>query len=279
MEMRAADGDRAVSEDRSTTILNLVLDAGINFIDTSVDYGLTEERIGLAISHRRDEFFLATKCGCPATPAALEAQEHVYTRENIEAAVNQSLSRMKTDHIDIMQFHGSPSKTVIDENDAIGTLLDLKAEGKIRFIASSSTLPNIREHIEMGVFDSFQIPYSGLQREHESIINQAAAAGIGTVIRGGVAKGEPGVSGVSRPAAWSLFDKANLGELLEEGESKTSFILRFTLALPEMHTTIVGTQSFEHLNDNVAATMRGALPDDVYAEAKRRLDAIGESPA
>ncbi len=61
-----------VSEDRSLTgeqaqiMLNAVLDSGINFIDTSIDYGRSEEIIGKYISHRRSEFYLASKCGCPA---------------------------------------------------------------------------------------------------------------------------------------------------------------------------------------------------------------------
>ncbi len=124
----------------------------------------------------------------------------------------------------------------------------------------------------------FQIPYSALSRQHEGIIAQSAAAGIGTVIRGGVAKGEPGVSGVTREEAWKTFDDARLGELLEHGESRTAFILRFTLSHPDMHTTIVGTQNVDHLDENVrVATDNGPLPDDVYAEAKRRLDGVGES--
>ena len=278
MELRSNDGDRAVSDEHSVRVLNAVLDAGINFIDTSVDYGLSEERIGKAISHRRDEFFIATKCGCPATPEAVEAGEHVYTRDNIEAAVDQSLRRMKIDRLDVVQFHGSPAQSVIEDNDAIETLQGLRDAGKIRFIASSSSLPNIRDHIDMGVFDSFQIPYSALSRQHEGIIAQSAAAGIGTVIRGGVAKGEPGVSGVPRLEAWETFEKAGLGSLLEEGESKTAFILRYTLAHPDVHTTIVGTQNLDHLDENVrVAAMRGPLPDDVYAEAKRRLDGVGET--
>ena len=59
------------------TILNAVLDAGINYIDTSIDYGLSEERIGRYISHRRSEYYLASKCGClvgaPAAPAPVNA--------------------------------------------------------------------------------------------------------------------------------------------------------------------------------------------------------------
>ncbi|GIS68309.1 MAG: hypothetical protein CM1200mP7_2580 [Chloroflexota bacterium] len=52
-------------EDLENDLLNLVLDSGINFIDTSIDYGDSEKLIGKFISHRRSEFFLASKCGCP----------------------------------------------------------------------------------------------------------------------------------------------------------------------------------------------------------------------
>ncbi len=278
MELRSDDGDRAVSDDQSGRVLNAVLDAGINFIDTAVCYGLSEERIGKAISHRRDEYFIATKCGCPTIPYAIEAGGNDYGPENMEAGVDQSLRRMNTDHLDVLQFHGTPAKSVLEEHDAIDTLQRLKEKGKIRFIASSSSLPNIRDHIDMGVFDSFQIPYSALSRQHEGIIAQSALVGIGTVIRGGVAKGEPGVSGVTREEAWKSFDDARLGELLEQGESRTAFILRFTLSHPDMHTTIVGTQNVGHLDENVrVASNNGPLPDDVYEEAKRRLDGVGET--
>ena len=64
MELRGAPRARDISEEQAETILNKVLDAGINYIDTSVDYGLSEERIGRYISHRRPEYYLASKCGC-----------------------------------------------------------------------------------------------------------------------------------------------------------------------------------------------------------------------
>ncbi len=183
---------RDSEDEHAETILNAVLDAGVNFIDTSSDYGRSEELIGKYISHRRPEFYLASKCGCPVLPEAIAEGKHVYTRENIAAGVNQSLDRMKTEYLDIVQFHGSPSKERLAEQEAIETLRDLQREGKIRFLGLSSTLLNIEDHIEMGVFDEFQIPYSALQREHEDVITRSAEAGIGTVIRGGVAQGEPG---------------------------------------------------------------------------------------
>src|SRR6266498_4873325 len=64
MELRGAPRGRPIDDDQAQTILRAVLDSGINYIDTSIDYGLSEERIGRYISHRRDEYYLASKCGC-----------------------------------------------------------------------------------------------------------------------------------------------------------------------------------------------------------------------
>ena len=66
MELRGVPRGREVSEEQAERILNAVLDAGINFVDTSIDYGVAEERIGRYISQRRSEYFLASKCGCLA---------------------------------------------------------------------------------------------------------------------------------------------------------------------------------------------------------------------
>ena len=273
MEVRAGDRGRPIDDDEAGRVLNAVLDAGINFIDTSIDYGRSEEFIGKFISHRRDEFFLASKCGCPV--GSLPPGDHVFTRDNITAGVDQSLERMRIEYLDAVQFHSSPAKSVIEQEDAIQTLVDLKDAGKIRLLGSSSVMPNLADHIDMGVFDVFQIPYSALNREHESWISKAAKAGVGTIIRGGVAKGEPGKSGVSRADAWAKFDEAGLDDLRDEGESRTAFMLRFTLTHAGLHTTIVGTKNPDHLAENVAAAGRGKLSQDTYEEAKRRLDAVG----
>lgn len=277
MEVRGGEGGRPIDEVEAGQILNAVLDSGINFIDTSIDYGHSEEYIGKSISVRRSEFFLASKCGCPVNQPR-GSTEHVFTRENIIAGVNQSLVRMKTDYLDAVQFHSSPSKSLLEQEDSIQALLDLKEQGKIRLLGSSSTLPNLADHIGMGVFDVFQIPYSGLNREHENWITNSAKSGIGTIIRGGVAKGEPGESGVSRPDSWSKFEEAGLDELREEMESRTAFMLRFTLSHPDLHTTIVGTKNPAHLVENVNAAQKGPLSTEVYLEAKRRLDEVGVVP-
>ena len=77
---------------------------------------------------------------------------------------------------------------------------------------------------------------------------------------------------------WKKFEEANLDELREPGEIRTAFLLRFTLAHSDVHTTIVGTLYPEHLRENIAAVRQGPLPADTYEEAKRRLDRVGVAP-
>jgi aryl-alcohol dehydrogenase-like predicted oxidoreductase len=287
MELRGGDrARRDVDAGTAGEILNAVLDAGINFIDTSPDYGVSEELIGEHISMRRDEYFLASKCGCPVNqppPAQGQRPAHVFTPENIRAAVEQSLRRMNTDHLDLVQFHISPSRDTLEENGAVDALAELRDEGKTRFIGMSGTLPNLVDHIEMGVFDAFQIPYSAVEREHEDAIRDAAIAGSGTIIRGGVARGAPSVDDetlATYPDFWrpmvearrDRWEQADLDDLLD-GMTPMEFLLRFTLSHPDMHTTIVGTANLQHLANNVAVAQTGPLAPDVYEAAKERLAA------
>jgi aryl-alcohol dehydrogenase-like predicted oxidoreductase len=278
MELRGAPRARDTTEAQAETILNAVLDAGINFIDTSIDYGVGEERIGRYISHRRSEYYLASKCGCLVGAPAVRGQTspHVFTHANVLAGVEQSLARMKTDYLDLVQFHISPSKQTLEENGALDAVLELKAAGKVRFIGMSGTLPHLKEHIAMGVFDVFQIPYSAMEREHEAIIATAAAAGSGIVIRGGAAKGAPS-EGKQSGLQWERWRRAKLDDLLGD-MTPMEFILRFTFSNPDLDTTIVGTANPAHLRDNVEILLKGPLPQDVYSEAKRRLAAAGSAP-
>lgn len=272
MELRGEPRGRPIAPEQAQTVLNAVLDAGINYIDTSIDYGRSEELIGQFIAGRRGEYFLASKCGClvGAAPApAGQRNPHDFSRENIVAGVNQSLARMKTDYLDVVQFHASPSAETLEQQAAIETLRDLQREGKIRYIGMSSTLPNIEQHVAMGVFDVFQIPYSATERQHEAIVTRAGEAGAGIVIRGGVAKGAVSADRASTAAA-QLWERADLDELLN-GMSRQAFMLRFTLSHPQLDTTIVGTLNPEHLRENLDAAQAGPLPADVYEEAKRRL--------
>ena len=266
-------GVRVVDDEAADRFLNLVLDVGINFIDTAPDYGVTEQRIGQFISHRRDEFVLATKCGC--APIQYEDHletAHIWNKETIQRNLETSLQRMRTDRIDILQFHGGDAETLQREG-LIDLLLDYKSHGLIRFLGSSSSLPNLPGLIKLGVFDTFQIPYSCLAPQHHDLITQAAESGAGIIVRGGVAQGGPDAE-IQRPALNDVWSQAKLDEVLPTGMKKAELILRFTLSHPDCHTTIVGTCSSEHLSENVAAAANGSLPEWLYNEVRQRVSAI-----
>lgn len=282
MELRGQPRGPEITDEDAGRLLNAVLDGGINLIDTSPDYGRSEELIGTYLGHRRDEYFLASKCGCPLEfPTDVPPPyPHDYSQRNVRADVEQSLRRLRTDRLDLVQVHMSPSVATLEENGTIEALKDLQAEGKIRFIGMSGILPNLPGHIAMNVFDAFQIPYSAVQRDHENLISEAAGQGAGTLIRGGAARGA-----ASEEKNWSngpLTQEPGLGQrnwetsgvqdlINEAGIGRQEFILRFTLSHPGLSTTIVGTANPAHLASNIAVAEQGPLPADLYEEAKKRL--------
>jgi aryl-alcohol dehydrogenase-like predicted oxidoreductase len=269
MALRDESNKWPIEDDHAEAVLNTVLDSGINFIDTADCYGRSEPFIGRFLSHRRDEYTLATKCGC--IPKGRE-----WTRENLFIGLERSLKRLQTDYIDIMQLHGATPEHV-DEGRLIDALEEMRSQGKVRWIGASTSSPHLNVFTERGVFDTFQIPYSGLSRTNEAWITQAAKAGMGTVIRGGVHQGEPGLSSRGLPDSWNLWEQAKLDEL-RDGDTKTAFMLRLTLSHPAISTIIVGSQNVEHLRQNAEAARRGPLSSEVYEEAKRRLAAAGAVP-
>jgi aryl-alcohol dehydrogenase-like predicted oxidoreductase len=109
-------------------------------------------------------------------------------------------------------------------------------------------------------------------------ITEASGRDVGVIIRGGVAKGAPRPDRPRFRNVWEAWEAAKLDELLEDGQSRVEFVLRFTLGHPGLSTIIVGTASVDHLRDNVTRALQGPLPEDVYREAKQRLDAAGASP-
>lgn len=287
MELRGVPRGPAIDDEDAGRLLNEVLDSGINLIDTSIDYGRSEELIGRYLSGRRDEYFLASKCGClagdaPAPPPTASGERprlpHDFRPENVRAGVEQSLRRLKTDHLDLVQVHVSPSRAQLEADHTIETMTALRDEGKVRFLGMSGTLPNLPDHIAMDVFDVFQIPYSVIQREHEELINDAVRSGAGTLIRGGAARGAPaedkdwsrGPIGLRDGEGERRWSESGIDDLLD-GMSRIEFVLRFTISHPGLSSTIVGTSSLNHLRSNVAMAEKGPLPDDLYAEAKKRF--------
>jgi aryl-alcohol dehydrogenase-like predicted oxidoreductase len=266
-------GVRVVSDEAANRFLNAVLDAGINFIDTSPDYGVSEQRIGQFISNRRDEYYLATKCGCVYTQQEDHLEiDHQWDQDVIKGNLETSLQRLRTDRIDLLQFHGGDAET-LQRQGLVDLLTDFRDQGLIRFIGVSSSLPDLPSLIDVGVFDTFQIPYSCLAPQHHDLITRAAESGAGIIIRGGIAQGGPDAE-IQRPALNDVWSRAGLDEVLPAAMSRAELILRYTLSHPHCHTTIVGTCDPSHLEENLASTKSGPLPDDLYQEVARRVQSV-----
>ncbi|MBT2568510.1 aldo/keto reductase [Arthrobacter sp. ISL-85] len=274
MELRGGSHrlPRMLDEGVAQVLLNTVLDEGIEFIDTSIDYGESEGLIGRFIGHRRSEYLLASKVGCPLDHQPDGPSNgplvHDYSPSNIRAGIEQSLQRLRTDYLDLAQVHIGPSLAVLQRDDVLGTLERARDEGKVRAIGISSTLPELLDHIDLGVFETFQVPYSALDRSLEGCLPLINATGAGVIVRGGTARG-----------AWSkrtLGSRADLNfDDLFDGDNLQGFLLRFVMTRKEVSTVIVGTASPAHVRENAKAAARGPLAEDIYAEAQRRLDIAG----
>ena len=142
--------------DEAVKILRKALDGGINFFDTARGYSDSEEKIGAALSSRREEFVIATK-------------SHAKNGEELKENLETSLEKLKTSYIDIYQFHNPgfvPRPG--DENGLYKTVLEAKAQGKIRFIGiSNHKLHLAKEAVESGLYDTLQFPFSYLSTEEE----------------------------------------------------------------------------------------------------------------
>jgi len=272
MELRhGPDSDRKITDEISERVLNGVLDAGINFIDTAPDYGLSEERIGRYISSRRKEFFISTKCGCDPKDKGGQGG-HIWSRDQLLKNIDGSLKRLKLDYVDILQLHNPKLADNPPIDVLVKTLSDIKAKGLTKFVSISTTLPDIIKYLDMGVFDTFQIPYSCLEPQHHDAIMEVGKRGAGVIIRGGIGRGGP-EGPVLKRVKMDVWQAAKLDELCSKDMRPAELVLRYTLTHPQCHTTIVGTANPEHLALNVAAAAKGPLTDDVYNEVKRRVAA------
>lgn len=143
-----------VQDDESVATMQAALDAGLNMIDTAAAYGdgYSEEIVGRAVSGRRDEVLLASKCdGDP---------------DRIRQTIDKALKRLQTDHIDLYQIHYPLLKCPV--SDAVGTMEELRRAGKIRWIGVSNfSLQQMQEAVQTARIETCQPPFSILWRQFD----------------------------------------------------------------------------------------------------------------
>ncbi len=279
-----------ISAEETAAVVGAAIDAGINYFDTAESYGegRSEEYLGAALGGRRDQVVIATKWGSrpvdggarPGTPGA------------VRAALEASLRRLGTDHVDHYQLHRPDPETPIA--DTLGVLAELRAEGKIREIGCSNfSAAQLDEAVdaatELGVapFASVQNHYSLLTRDPEEngVLEACARHGIAFVpyfpLESGVLTGkyrvdQPPPEG-TRLAAWgeraSRFKNddtmARVAELTGWARARDHSILDLAMGWlvsnPSVASVICGATKPEQIRANVAAA-RWSLSEEDRAE-------------
>lgn len=151
-----------ISSDDAVYLLHKALDHGITFYDTARSYTDSEEKLGRAFSGMRDRIYIATK-----TPSV--------TAEGFWKDLETSLGLLKTDYVDIFQFHNPAfCPKPGDGSGLYEAMLEAKKQGKIRFIGiTNHRLSVAREAIDSGLYDTMQFPFSYLATEKDLEIVEA----------------------------------------------------------------------------------------------------------
>lgn len=246
-------------------IINTLLDAGVNFIDTAASYRGSEEALGKAAGHRRSEFVLVSKCGQQFDDLPGDA----WSAKVIAATIDRSLKRLRTDHLDVMLLH-SCNLEVLRKGEAVGALVKARDAGKIRLVGYSGDN-------EAAVFAA-RLPEITVIETSINICDQANIETVLPITRKqnvGVIAKRPIANSVWRPAEqqkgiYQDYTKtyrerfAAMRILPQElgfsGENDWPEIaLRYTLSQPGVHVAIIGTTNPANARRNLDNAARGSL--------------------
>ena len=182
------DSYRLPSEEECEKLLNGVLDAGVNFIDTAPAYGLSETRIGTHISHRRDEYTLSTKVG----ETFEDGRSHYgFDSESIKRSVNESLARLQTDHLDVVFVHSDGRDLeIIESGETLETLATLRDQGLLHHIGfSGKTTEGHDTAITSKIVDVLMVEYNSANSSQSEVIAHANTENVGVMIKKGLGSG------------------------------------------------------------------------------------------
>ncbi len=244
------------------------VDSGINFIDTAPIYGngISEEIVGKAITGKRDKIILATKCGLTVNAGRVLVN---LTPQSIIREVEDSLRRLQTDYIDLYQCHWPDPKTPLE--DTMKTLVQLKEQGKIRYIGISNfELPLIKRARELADVVTLQNQFSLLTRDLEKeIIPHCREKGIGVLTYGALGGGILSGKYITPPKfrgsdARSFFYKHYQGKAFEQTKELLRLMERFNKPLhqvainwvrqtPGVTSVLVGCRNAQQVHSNVQA--------------------------
>ena len=249
-------GDDAPKRAERTSVIRTMIDGGARLIDTAPSYGTAEVVVGdlLASTGLRDKTFLATKVRVASRDASL-------------AEMNQSLRRLRTDKVDLLQLHN-----VEDVQTDLRVLREWRDQGRTRYIGithfRAGAYDRVAEVLKREKPEFLQLNYSLAERDAEQrLLPLAADTGTAVLVNLPFGRGKlfAAVRGKTLPPWAAELEAASWGQ----------FFLKFLLAHPAVTCVIPGTDKPEYMLDNLGAG-RGRLPD---AALRRRMVEFWQSIA
>ncbi len=252
-------------------LLHAAIDEGLNVIDTAECYADSEEKIGRAISKRRDEFHLFTKCGHSSG-----FPQPDWDPEMLAQSIDRSLKLLQTDRVDLIQLH-SCSEEILRAGAVIEVLQRAKEAGKTRFIGYSGDRNDSVYAVSTGLFDTLQTTCNiADQQSITTALPLAKERGLGVIAKRPIANAawnEPKIGAYGRPY-WERFQELRYDFLGLSSDEIASIALRFTLAQPGVATAIVGTKNPERWKQNATYLAEGPLDLSIEAAIRARWNEV-----
>ena len=266
-----------IQQDRIEKVLNTLLDGGVNVVDTAAMYAGSEEAIGNAVAHRRNEYVLISKCG-----QAIEGLEgKAWSAQVITQTVDRALCRLKTDHLDVMLLHTCDLET-LKKGEALGALVAAREAGKVRFVGYSGdneAAVYAAEHPEISVLQTSLNICD--QANLDKALSIALKNDVGVIVKRPIANAAWKVLS-DQPDFYQTYAQAYTNRLAKMGTTPVDLgfdgepqavwpeiALRFTLSIPGVHTAIIGTTNPEHVAANIEIAAKGPLPKKTVEELRQ----------
>ena len=253
-------------------VLGLLLDHGVNLVDTAAGYRGSEEAIGRSIGSRRDDFVLVSKCG----QAFDDLPGEPWSEELISSTIERSLARLQTDYLDVMLLHTCDLE-VLERGEAVGALVRAREAGKIRFAGYSG---DTQAGAYAARLDDVAVIQTSInicdQVNIDCVLPVAAECGVAVMAKRPIANAawkdlndQPGfyaryAETYTERLALMAIGPEDIG--FEESDW-AELALRFTLSC-DLGTAIIGTTNPDHVLANIEAASRGPLPEEAVAKLR-----------
>ncbi|HEY7715804.1 MAG TPA: aldo/keto reductase [Candidatus Binatia bacterium] len=258
-------------------LLNGALDAGLNVVDTAECYVISEELIGKAIGGRRADYNLFTKCGHERGWSYPD-----WRPASLWKSIERSLSRLKTDHVDLLQLH-SCSEAELRKGDVIEFLRRARERGYTRHIGYSGDGQAALYAVNCGEFDTLQTSINiADQQALDLTLPAATTRNMGVIAKRPLANvawengDRPPRDGYGYPY-WQRLQKLKYDFLRDDLDRSVATALRFVLTIAGVHTAIVGTTKPGRFSENAAALQAGALPKELFESIRSRWGEVAGS--